>query len=88
MRALLATVLVASVGLGLLDVFFLTLGVACVIAIVLDSYFQSKSDSFERQRKDVESLAEEVKSTIRALESEQGVLKLKVQNLTNPGRKL
>jgi len=88
MKHFLAVILVISVGLSLLNIFFLTLSLGCVIAIILDSYFKSKSDSFERQRRDVENLAEEVKSTIRALESEQGVLKLKVQNLTNPGRKL
>jgi len=33
-------------------------------------------------------LRKELHSTIKSLESEQGVMKLKVQNLSNPGRKL
>lgn len=87
MRQFLAIILAVSVGLSLLDVVYLSLSAACIVAIVVNAYFETKLNTLQMQKKELQDLANDLKNTIRQLESEQGVLKLKVQNLTSPGRK-
>ena len=87
MRQFLAVVLAVSVGLSLIHIFYLALSLACIVAIVVNSYFETKLSTLENSKKEVMAFSEEVRNIVKKLEAEQGVLKLKVQNLSSPGRK-
>lgn len=88
MNEFLIRVLGASVLLSVLNINYLSLSLACIVAIVVNRYFETKLNTLETQKKEIQDLAKELKSTIRALETEQSVLKIKLQNLINPGKRL
>lgn len=88
MKDFLVKVLGISMLLSIMHIAYLGIAAACIVAIVLNNYLDTKVNTFMQQKKELDALKEELHSTIRSLESEQGVLKLKVQNLANPGRKL
>ena len=88
MREFLMKVLGICLVLSIVNLWYLALAGAAIAAIVLNSYLEVREQSYKRQAEEVERLAEDLKATIKSIESEQGVLRLKVQNLANPGRKL
>lgn len=88
MKDFLTKVLGICLVLSVYNLWYLTIAGASIVAIVLDTYLQTKDQSYKRQEAEIKLLAEGLKKTIKDLESEQGVLRLKVQNLTNPGRKV
>lgn len=88
MKEFLVKVLGISILLSVLNVAYLAVAVCCIFAIVIDRYFETKVNTLETQKKEIEGLANQLKDSIKHLESEHGVLKLKLQNITNPGRKL
>ena len=88
MREFLMKVLGICLVLSIVNLWYLALAGAAIAAIVLNSYLEVREQSYKRQAEEIERLAEDLKATIKSIESEQGVLRLKVQNLANPGRKL
>lgn len=88
MREFLMKVLGICLILSIFSLWYLTVAGAAILAIVLNSYLEVREKSHKQQEEDVKRLSEELRATIKALESEQGVLRLKVNNLANPGRKL
>ena len=88
MREFLMKVLGICLVLSVLSLWYLTIAGAAILAIVLNSYLEVREKSHKQQEEDIKRLSEELRATIKALESEQGVLRLKVNNLANPGRKL
>lgn len=88
MKDFLIKVLGICVVLSVFHISYLALAAGCILAITLNSYLDTKLNTLEQQKKELETLRKELHSTIKSLESEQGVMKLKVQNLSNPGRKL
>ena len=88
MKEFLMKVLGICIVLSVFSLLYLTIAGAAMVAIVLNSYLEVRERSHKQQEEEIRRMAEELKSTIKALESEQGVLRLKVNNLANPGRKL
>jgi len=88
MKEFLMKVLGICLVLSVMSLWYLTIAGAAILAIVLNGYLEVREKSHKQQEEEIRRLSEELKSTIKALESEQGVLRLKVQNLANPGRKL
>lgn len=88
MKEFLMKVLGICLVLSVFSLWYLTIAGASILAIVLNSYLEVREKSHKQQEEEVRRMAEELKATIKALESEQGVLRLKVNNLANPGRKL
>lgn len=88
MKEFLMKVLGICIVLSVFSLWYLTIAGAAMVAIVLNSYLEVRERSHKQQEEEIRRMAEELKSTIKALESEQGVLRLKVNNLANPGRKL
>ena len=88
MREFLMKVLGICLILSIFSLWYLTIAGAAILAIVLNSYLEVREKSHKQQEEDIKRLSEELRATIKALESEQGVLRLKVNNLANPGRKL
>ena len=88
MREFLMKVLGICLVLSIVNLWYLALAGAAIAAIVLNSYLEVREQSYKRQAEEIERLAEDLKATIKSIESEQGVLRLKIQNLANPGRKL
>lgn len=88
MKEFLMKVLGICLILSILNMWYLTIAGAAILAIVLNSYLEVREQSHKKQEEDVRKLGEELKSVIKSLESEQGVLRLKLQNLANPGRKV
>ena len=88
MREFLMKVLGICIVLSVFSLWYLTIAGSAILAIVLNSYLEVREKSHKQQEEEIKRLSEELKATIKALESEQGVLRLKVNNLANPGRKL
>ena len=88
MKDFLTKVLGICLLMSIVNPWYLTIAGAALAAIVLNSYLEIRDQSYKRQEKEIEKLAEDVKQTIKSLESEQAVLKLKLHNIANPGRKL
>ena len=88
MKEFLMKVLGICIVLSVFSLWYLTIAGAAMVAIVLNSYLEVRERSHKQQEEEIRRMAEELKSTIKAVESEQGVLRLKVNNLANPGRKL
>jgi hypothetical protein len=88
MKDFLTKVLGICLVLSVYNLWYLTIVGASIVAIVLNAYLEIREQSYKRQEAELKKLADEVKKAVKDVESEQGVLKLKVQNLANPGRKL
>lgn len=88
MKDFLTKVLGICLLLSVLNPWYLTIAGAAIAAIVLNSYLEVREHSYKKEEEKLKSLQEDVREAIKELQSEQGVLKLKVQNLMNPGRKL
>jgi len=88
MKDFLVKVLGICLLLSVFNLWYLTIAGTAIVAIILNSYLEVRERSYKREEERLKELATQVKEAIKALESEQGVLKLKVQNLMNPGRKL
>lgn len=88
MKDFLTKVLGICLLLSVLNPWYLTIAGAAIAAIVLNSYLEVREHSYKKEEEKIKSLQEDVREAIKELQSEQGVLKLKVQNLMNPGRKL
>lgn len=88
MKDFLVKVLGICLLLSVFNLWYLTIAGISIVAIILNSYLEVRERSYKQEEEKLKELAAQVKEAVRAIESEQGVLKLKVQNLTNPGRKL
>lgn len=88
MKEFLIRVLGICLLLSIVNLWYLTIAGAAIVAIVLNSYLEVRERSYQQEEEKIKLLTAEVREAVKALESEQGVLKLKVQNLMNPGRKL
>lgn len=88
MKEFLTKVLGICLILSVANIWYLTIAGAAIAAIVLNGYLEVREKSYKLQEREIKRLAEELKATIKTLESEQNVLRLKITNLSNPGRKL
>ena len=87
MKDFLIKVLGICLLLSVANLWYLTIAGAAIVAIVLNSYLEVRERSYKQEEEKLHKLQAELKETLKELQSEQGVLKLKVQNLINPGRK-
>lgn len=88
MKDFLVKVLGICLVLSVFSLWYLTIAGAAIVAIVLNSYLEVRERSYKQEEEKLKELQQEVREIVKELQSEQGVLKLKVQNLMNPGRKL
>jgi hypothetical protein len=88
MKDFLIKVLGICLVLSVYSLWYLTIAGAAIVAIVLNSYLEVRERSYKQEEEKLHKLQAEIKEALKELQSEQGVLKLKVQNLMNPGRKL
>lgn len=88
MKDFLVKVLGICLLLSIVNPWYLTIAGAAIAAIVLNSYLEVRERSYKQEEEKLKALQQDVRDAIKDLQSEQGVLKLKVQNLMNPGRKL
>lgn len=88
MKDFLIKILGICLLLSIVNLWYLTIAGAAIVAIVLNSYLEVRERSYKQEEEKLKTLQEGVREAIKELQSEQGVLKLKVQNLMNPGRKL
>lgn len=88
MKDFLVKVLGICLILSIFNLWYLTIAGAAIVAIVLNSYLEVRERSYKQEEEKIKALQQDVRDAIKELQSEQGVLKLKVQNLMNPGRKL
>lgn len=88
MKDFLVKVLGICLLLSVINPWYLAIAGASIAAIVLNSYLEIRERSYKQEEEKLKVLQEDVREAIKELQSEQGVLKLKIQNLMNPGRKL
>lgn len=88
MKDFLVKVLGICLILSIYNLWYLTIAGSAIVAIVLNSYLEIRERSYRQEEEKLHKLQAEIKEALKELQSEQGVLKLKVQNLMNPGRKL
>jgi hypothetical protein len=88
MKDFLVKVLGICLILSIFNLWYLTIAGASIVAIVLNSFLEVRERSYKQEEEKIKALQQDVRDAIKELQSEQGVLKLKIQNLMNPGRKL